>query len=499
MVLKSPPGVGMSTPIGDVRAAEFAGFWRRIAAAVLDSILLGAFLFAFGMIFYDALTNLGSEGRLIGMPFELAYYGLLNSRLAGGTLGKLALGIRVVGRDGLGISVLRSSWRASIYLVPIYLMGYDLSFLLLDKSNLTVLVVFAIQSFIAFGIIGSSIYLYLANWRTRQVVHDLAAGTFVVTRASVKHAIQSRIRRDHLVIVTILLWISPGVIPLATLVFGPDAQPFGTIFSTNFDALNDVSAAAYWAPDVLMATARLETTRVEASALPAYTKKSLIVTVEHRGVPADPEIFADGIAKRVLAASPDALGQQELSIVVASGFDIGLVHVWTRLDYSRSPADWQKRLRRPSSQLWRTYIYQTDGFSVDFPENVQIVPVPHGPKGNILTFTVYRQKSINGFFQVAAIRSKRQFPDQFERGLKEVLHDSNCAVVSHSVLPAMSNGQEVEVKGTHCPGEAESTTLVVQSGNMNYLVSCMVPEEYKNDAERFLRSFRLLVPSVRPN
>ena len=179
------------------KPARIAGFWRRLAAALVDALVLGIVGFAIGTLFTDQLVALGPYGRAVGFPIALLYFGLLNGNAGGGaTLGKRMLGIRVVGRDGASVSVLRSLWRAVVYLVPFYLNGLDLSFLPLnDAQTMAALVVDAV---LVFGVIGATVYLYLFNFRTRQMMHDLAAGTFVVRADSAAPPINVRINRARI-------------------------------------------------------------------------------------------------------------------------------------------------------------------------------------------------------------------------------------------------------------------------------------------------------------
>ena len=120
----------------DAAPPQLAGFWRRLFAAILDTLILGIAGWIIGNSLYDQVISLGQYGRGIGFPIAFLYFALLNSTIgAGGSLGKKALGIRVVNRAGQSISLARSLWRTAIYLIPFYLNGLDLSFLPLTQSQ----------------------------------------------------------------------------------------------------------------------------------------------------------------------------------------------------------------------------------------------------------------------------------------------------------------------------------------------------------------------------
>jgi len=69
-----------------------AGFWRRFAALVLDWIVLA---FAYAIL----VAALKTAGSALGVLVSAAYFTLLDGGPRGQTLGKRALGIRVVGFD----------------------------------------------------------------------------------------------------------------------------------------------------------------------------------------------------------------------------------------------------------------------------------------------------------------------------------------------------------------------------------------------------------------
>ena len=80
-------------PAGAGRASgPRAGFWRRFAALVLDWIVLA---FAYAAL----IAALKSAGPWLGFVVSAAYFTLLDGGPRGQTLGKRALGIRVVGFD----------------------------------------------------------------------------------------------------------------------------------------------------------------------------------------------------------------------------------------------------------------------------------------------------------------------------------------------------------------------------------------------------------------
>ena len=86
---------------------SYAGFWKRFAALILDSIILIIPTFIIGFIFGIALsaTNLGEEGiaglaNVFSLFLGWLYNSIMDSSSQQGTLGKMALGIKVTDLNG---------------------------------------------------------------------------------------------------------------------------------------------------------------------------------------------------------------------------------------------------------------------------------------------------------------------------------------------------------------------------------------------------------------
>ena len=92
----------------------YAGFWRRLAAYLIDGLLLGVVQVTLAMIVQllapndlQAQANVAPVGILLGW----AYFALLESSPAQATVGKVALGIYVTDRNGDPIEFKRASIR----------------------------------------------------------------------------------------------------------------------------------------------------------------------------------------------------------------------------------------------------------------------------------------------------------------------------------------------------------------------------------------------------
>ncbi len=90
-------GTGVDRQVGS--EYRYAGFWIRFVASFLDGIVMFAFQY---LIYFIAGVDLMEPPALLNLALTLvsiAYYVIMTVTL-GQTLGKMALGIRVVRKDG---------------------------------------------------------------------------------------------------------------------------------------------------------------------------------------------------------------------------------------------------------------------------------------------------------------------------------------------------------------------------------------------------------------
>jgi uncharacterized RDD family membrane protein YckC len=135
----APPGYAPAVPAGEMQAASGpsgprSGFWRRFAAAFLDGILLGIVQGILAAVLNDSPGVYYALTTLIG----LAYYVALEGGPRGQTLGKMALGIRVIdfntgGPIGYGRGLIRNL--VKYVSAAVLLLGY--LWMLWDKEKQT--------------------------------------------------------------------------------------------------------------------------------------------------------------------------------------------------------------------------------------------------------------------------------------------------------------------------------------------------------------------------
>ena len=141
-----------------------AGFIRRLGAYLIDSMLIGSVYYVVLMVGMVAVAIVAAgqdfegDGFMAGLVLvyllypvlSLAYYAGMESSKLQATVGKLALGIKVVDGQGrrLGFGRATARWAGSIVSYLILYIGF-----------------------------------FMAGWtRRKQALHDLMAGTFVVDK-----------------------------------------------------------------------------------------------------------------------------------------------------------------------------------------------------------------------------------------------------------------------------------------------------------------------------
>lgn len=78
-----------------------AGFWRRLLAFAIDSLITSLPCFLLGLLFYGFLSVSAVYGTLSGFVLTVAYFAVFNSSiLQGQTLGQRMMKIQVVNQNG---------------------------------------------------------------------------------------------------------------------------------------------------------------------------------------------------------------------------------------------------------------------------------------------------------------------------------------------------------------------------------------------------------------
>jgi uncharacterized RDD family membrane protein YckC len=125
-------------PVWDARsgtqAVAYGGFWIRLVAYIIDAIVLSVAVGVLASIFGISLMPTDVESydpalnilNLVSFVIGWLYFALLESSERGATLGKMALGLRVVTSDGQRLSFMNATGRyfAKIISAIILFIGF---------------------------------------------------------------------------------------------------------------------------------------------------------------------------------------------------------------------------------------------------------------------------------------------------------------------------------------------------------------------------------------
>lgn len=111
----------------------YAGFWKRFGAAIIDGFILIVVGFIIGALIglahgfsTETSEHAGAWGNIIGIVVGWLYFATMESSSKQGTLGKMALGIKVTDLSGNAISFGRATARhfSKVISTILLLVGY---------------------------------------------------------------------------------------------------------------------------------------------------------------------------------------------------------------------------------------------------------------------------------------------------------------------------------------------------------------------------------------
>lgn len=320
---------------GPTPTLPFAGFWRRLAAFIVDALLLGCAGMLLGWLAFDTLAALGVWGRLVGFALAWPYLGLMNSRFGGGqTLGKRLLGLRTLGLDGELLSPARGLLRAGVPALPWFLNGAVVDPDLLQRLPLVMLL-----SLLVFGLGLGLLYLLVCNRPSRRSLHDWAASSVVVREPRPAGVALARpLWRGHLAVI--------GALGLLSLALPLWLQ--GMLGDADVAAIVALRADVVAQPGVRQAGVSKGWTAVSGTQGSGSTTSLAVQAFADADALRD-DALCERIARALLARhAADVEAVDQFVVVVVYGYDIGIASAWKSRRISLSPAQWRQRLGRES-------------------------------------------------------------------------------------------------------------------------------------------------------
>ncbi|MFO7607562.1 MAG: RDD family protein [Desulfurivibrionaceae bacterium] len=306
---------------------EISGFWRRVGAFFIDAIILGVFGLLLGLFFSQQFVELGGWGRAFGFPIAAIYFVILNSRIGGGqTIGKRALKIKVVDETGELLDLPKSTLRYSIIGIPYFLNGAIIPESILYPFG------FYLLSLLVFGFGISIGYLFIFNRNTRQSLHDIIAGTYVV-RKNIESAETKPIWSVHYAICATIMVLAL----LAPIFIGQLSQNefFSELIKTREQIQN--------VPHVIYATIQDGQSTFSPAGGESKTTTYLSTQVLIKNQNVEDEKLAAKIANLILETHKEATQRNLIQVVLTYGYDIGIASQWNSYRYSFAPEYWVEK------------------------------------------------------------------------------------------------------------------------------------------------------------
>jgi uncharacterized RDD family membrane protein YckC len=318
-------------PLVPDATAPFAGFWRRVAAFLVDGLILGLIGYALGLALFDTFVRLGPWGRCVGFGVALVYFVAQESGRGGGqSLGKRLLGIRVVDARGRPLGPARSVLRFGVFGVPYFLNGAVLPMTVATFAGGFPLAVLAMGGMLALA------YLLVFNRRTSQSLHDLAADAFVVrVRDGARHAPgPDRTWRGHRAIAAVLIVLA-GATPLMfpQLMRVPMFADLQVLYRQLADQ-PELRSVNVFASVQQRYGAQFETRANHELLIQATIARPL----------ADEVPLSTRLAGIALKVYPNAAREDRIVVRLAHGWDIGIASNWTYQELDLAPEQWADRV-----------------------------------------------------------------------------------------------------------------------------------------------------------
>jgi uncharacterized RDD family membrane protein YckC len=318
---------------------SMAGFWRRFLAWFIDVLLLGIF----GVILANTTSSfwikIGPYGRIFGLTVILSYFGILNSSFGNGqTIGKRCLKIAVRDRSNNPIGIGLSLIRISILAIPFLLNGWALPLFRFPIAQWFI-------AFIVFGLGGAILYTMVFNIRTRQGLHDLACGTYVVHLSGKRIQSFPKTARVHLII--------SGIIAMAAVIL----ITIGSLASSFIFSKADFSSAyklyeKLQSDDRYFAVSVNNNTQFSTRGNGIHSLKTLQIWVWYKGLPTNEEKhnIMEDISYIALDSVENIDNYDLLIITVNSGFDLGIAYGYVFFGDSEPINVWRQRIKSIKSQ-----------------------------------------------------------------------------------------------------------------------------------------------------
>lgn len=308
-----------------------SGFWRRLAAFIIDSIAVSLLGIVFALLFKNIFVQFGENLWYIGYIIAGAYFVSLNSYIGKGqTIGKMILKIRVLKENGEYLSLPQSFLRYFLVSFIVFLGGItETVYSLLKQNYLFLIISFSIVAlFFTIGVIGPIIFTdykrglhdYLAKSvviTSREVEDICFAGTDTISEALNKHKIGFGITLIIFLGLSLSLILIPSQITKISFFKEFDFNSMETLKSDleNNCGVSNVSVQSGWSR---MTSSKGEVDEYTYFEISCYVKYSDFKDKEYL----DKKMIE--IKNRAMTTYPSITNHDKLIVTLRSGYNLGI-------------------------------------------------------------------------------------------------------------------------------------------------------------------------------
>ncbi|GAO03083.1 RDD family protein [Anaeromyxobacter sp. PSR-1] len=309
-------------------AARFAGLWRRLAAWLVDTLVLAAIGFPLGLLLGERFAPIGTPARLLGLLVAVPYLGILGSEIGNGqTLGKRLLRLRVVDADGRCLPASRAFVRALLISLPGMINGVTFRL-----SGPVAVAALWVTGVLVLGLGGATLGTVLLNRPTRQGLHDLLVGSYVVEAGRVGLPVAASSTRRPMVASAV--WIALVAAGATAMVVWAPALTANETPPVLFDRVASI-------PGVNSMQVKTVTTWRAGG-----TSKVVSGVVCYGGRSEDVPEAARQVAAAMLDHYADAASAPTVGVTVVRGWDVGVARLTHDQNFVHTPEQWRAELGR---------------------------------------------------------------------------------------------------------------------------------------------------------
>lgn len=306
----------------------------RILSLLIDTLVLMAAGLVLGLIFNNRFVRMGWTARFVGLFLSVLYYSLFGSRVFWGqTVGQMAVKTVTVDKDGRLLTFSRSLVRSLFIPVIVLLNGWAIPGASLDP------VWGMVQGGLLFALILLECYFILFNRKTRQSLHDLVSGSYVVKVGPEGHPLPAETGNRKVVYLCSAL---PAALVIAAVVLISSFAQRG--------ALGEMMALS----QKLQTIEGIETVALTKNFLVRTSAKGQVssVNLNYAGLKTDPHAKKEQLVRAVASVvleDPATGNVDMLRISIVTGYDIGIFSWKMTFNEHWTIENWKARLAEPET------------------------------------------------------------------------------------------------------------------------------------------------------